>query len=1041
MKSLLIVTENFDVGGLETHIKGEIITLSRLGCSVHLATGGRFNPLLLPKEVASVSTHLALGADATVAEFMNAVDCLRSLIRNHTIECVHAHPFTSLLPSMMAAELEGIPFVLTLHGPASVNGFCGAIHDFIFTSIILKYSSLVTVVSNEVAELVAPYTFVNNVMVLPNGVDTTQTPNVSVHLKISKNWLVVSRLDEFKIVGIIDFIKKAKLAGLSGVSLAGDGPSKEALFAQLHQEDLTSFVDFLGVRDDIPQLMQNAKGVAGMGRVALEGIASHKPVCLVGYNGVKGMLNIKLFEEAAAANFSGRNLRNIDASVFIQQLNQLSSINDEALISRVKTDFAEQALWSKFLDRLKCLAPNTTLLSDLYRILNLTDAMDNTPLLQSSFFIEKIGGIVYSQKYFENNLAASYMYHKEQMINMRMSNMLNSCQEHVTSLIGLVSESHAKNNKLTDFLYEKSNEINRLSRLLDIKNNEFDDLARTLDIKNNEFDSLAKSLDENNNKLSELALLLASKDKEINELNDSLLLKTNESAESLKRIDVLLKEMDAKDNRLSSLVRLLDNVRRRLEQVENSRSWKITQPLRKVVMFLQKLHWMYVRFNSVSKEQGLKGAYLRSKQFIDGRLMAKKPAVIQSQQVSPFNVPLLSSDISEGSLNNEVAISSVDSVVCMLVENFYDGGVERVVIDLCLTLRAAGVSCFIVVANAGGRSIVEAREHGIVVYECLHQQQAVEHLLVDVKPSIVLTHHCYFSLELFYQAQIPIIEIIHNAYHWQRNNTYLKSLRDNYVSSYVAVSGFVQDYAVSYLGVIKDNIAIISNGLSTIGLIRPPVELLRKKRLESLSEPIFVHVANLHPQKLHRLVVAAFARVKNKYPTAKLVIIGAMDGYPALYEELNLDITDFKISDAVNMCGAVNRRELSKWLSKAHVALLPSSFEGFSIATLEYTFFALPSLLSATGASRELANKYHGIGVVSECAVPLENLSVEAIEANASKPREEAIVALSNSMCVFLNDYAAKLEASIQAALDYPAYSINNTTRLYEDIIHTFELI
>lgn len=99
MKSILIVSEAFEVGGLETHIRGEIVSLTRAGCRVHLATGKRFNDLLLPPETASLTKDLPLGPESSLAELLHTIETLRQIVRQHAIECIHAHPFISLLPA------------------------------------------------------------------------------------------------------------------------------------------------------------------------------------------------------------------------------------------------------------------------------------------------------------------------------------------------------------------------------------------------------------------------------------------------------------------------------------------------------------------------------------------------------------------------------------------------------------------------------------------------------------------------------------------------------------------------------------------------------------------------------------------------------------------------------------------------------------------------------------------------------------------------------------------------------------------------------
>lgn len=417
MKSILIVTEAFEVGGLETHIRGEIVSLTRAGCRIHLATGQRFNPLLLPPEIASLSYNLPFGPEATLTELILAVKQLRKIIREHAVECIHAHPFTSLLPSLIAAELEKVSFVLTLHGPASLANNYGPLYDFILTSILLPNANLVITVSKEIADLASPYLSHEQILTLPNGVniDDFDCRTVTV-TEIDPRWLLVSRLDSFKIIGLANFVKKAKTLGLPGVLLAGDGPAKDELITHLKHDNTLDFVEFCGPRIDIPHLMQSVSGVAGMGRVVLEGLACRKPVCLIGYDGVKGLVDLALFSEASHSNFSGRNLENIDETTLRNQFKNIAKANITGLYEIVCGHFTETRLWESFLRKINMLKPITsTLLGDCYRALMANQTAEHIPFLQSHSFLEQVGKLVHSQKHYRTDLVARYLFHKDQI--------------------------------------------------------------------------------------------------------------------------------------------------------------------------------------------------------------------------------------------------------------------------------------------------------------------------------------------------------------------------------------------------------------------------------------------------------------------------------------------------------------------------------------------------------------------------------------------------------------------------------------------------
>ena len=169
MKSVLIVTEQFTLGGLETHISGEIKQLSEQGLSVHLAVGTAFEETFLPPCVSSVASGIPFEPSASAGDLLTAIDRLRNVIRQYSIDAVHVHPFTSIIPAVAAAELEGIPFAITFHGPGSLSSF-GPTYDFLLKEVILPSAPLIVSVSPEVSRLLSSYLDLEAICYIPNSV-------------------------------------------------------------------------------------------------------------------------------------------------------------------------------------------------------------------------------------------------------------------------------------------------------------------------------------------------------------------------------------------------------------------------------------------------------------------------------------------------------------------------------------------------------------------------------------------------------------------------------------------------------------------------------------------------------------------------------------------------------------------------------------------------------------------------------------------------------------------------------------------------------
>lgn len=428
MKSVLIITELFEIGGLETHIAGEIACLENAGIRTHLATGSSNNEALSSLKATSVTTDLKFGPTITTQELEETVERLRDIIHQKKIDCIHAHPFTSLIPALISAELEKIPFIVTLHGPASLAPCYGPIYEFILSTQILGTADLVLAVSPETADLASPYVEDERLLILPNAIsdeyhgDTAQT-------QADNRWLLVSRLDAQKIVGIFEFIQYSSQAQMKGVIIAGDGEARKTLEEQVKQANLDNFVEFIGAKTKIPGLMRNAAGIAGMGRVALEGMASGKPVMLVGYDGVKGLLTQQNYHNAAHANFSGRNLPSIEKEKFIQQIKSLPTETHELAII-TKQQHGEKSVWAKFIQQASILKYHTrSALTNAYLNLMPERKEETEELLKSETWIKIIGRSIYSTRYFKNSTASNYEFLTKNYMELKEKHLKEQIKE------------------------------------------------------------------------------------------------------------------------------------------------------------------------------------------------------------------------------------------------------------------------------------------------------------------------------------------------------------------------------------------------------------------------------------------------------------------------------------------------------------------------------------------------------------------------------------------------------------------------------------
>lgn len=561
MKSILIVTEQFTIGGLETHIRSEIVSLLREGYKVHLAVGELFSNLLLPRGLSSITTGLKLNSSINISELGGLIKDIDEIIRINNIDIIHLHPFNSFVPGFLAAERAQIPVVLTLHGPASLSGYSGPLYEFLLKSVILPKASLTVCISEEVRSLAEPYLNDDKLKVIPNGVDFSVRQILSEGtIATDQRWCVVSRLDALKIKGIYDFIVKAKEAGIPGALIVGDGPAKAELEQQLNASGLAGFFEFYGPSGRVKSIMLQHAGVAGMGRVVLEGIAARKTVALVGYDGLKGVIDQDIFNKASWANFSGRNLKNVSASDFEIQLRYRQNADKELdeILANARKIYDQNVVWqdfSKSLQRVNGVGKN--ILSEAWKAIQATQPEESVPIYNSNAIVDNLENVVHSQRYYSDSTYLSFEKSKKKLAEFQGG--------HVSKEILQLDNNQEKDSPSeSEAGVQENSQVKKL--IVDLE-------GVISDLKMETF-ALHKLMAEKENLERNLSADVMRRDKRIQMLEGRIATFTDEVFDLNKRLESAVKNLDEKDNHINSLLQ--------------SQSWKITRPLRICAEIFQK---------------------------------------------------------------------------------------------------------------------------------------------------------------------------------------------------------------------------------------------------------------------------------------------------------------------------------------------------------------------------------------------------------------------------------------------------------------------
>jgi len=153
---------------------------------------------------------------------------------------------------------------------------------------------------------------------------------------------------------------------------------------------------------------------------------------------------------------------------------------------------------------------------------------------------------------------------------------------------------------------------------------------------------------------------------------------------------------------------------------------------------------------------------------------------------------------------------------------------------------------------------------------------------------------------------------------------------------------------------INNKITYIPNGVD--------VEKIDKVKTTKYKKPTILFVGRLHPQKNLINLIKAFGLARGKIPNLQLMIVG--DGEQK--SELIGLTKSLKISKSVVFCGIKSRSELVKIYKSSHVFILPSLYEGQSLALLEAMSNKLPAIVTQVGDNGYLIkNNYNGFIIKS----------------------------------------------------------------------------
>lgn len=347
--NIVVVTEYFRRGGLETHLFGFLREVQRRGHRVSVIAGARERLEELRRCVNGDVLGMEWPQPPTGEAALDVAERMAGFCRARGADLLHLHPFSTLSYGCLAAARAGLPYVFTLHGPSNLRR-PPAEGGALVVERIAAAASRVFCVCDEVTDDVREGAASDRVATLLNAVDLARWREAARHP--SGPWAVVGRLDHDKVGSVrcaLEALCAAPLAAEARVF--GDGSGRAGLESWLAGQEWSARVRLQGHRDDLAEVLREGfAGVAGMTRVVLEAGALGLPVLLAGYDGVKGLIAVSDMAALARRNFSGRGLSPIDAGALHRQMALLGAEPERFQLRPWIEEHADQVrVWARYL--------------------------------------------------------------------------------------------------------------------------------------------------------------------------------------------------------------------------------------------------------------------------------------------------------------------------------------------------------------------------------------------------------------------------------------------------------------------------------------------------------------------------------------------------------------------------------------------------------------------------------------------------------------------------------------------------------------------
>ena len=328
MKNILVVSDSFDNGGLETQIYTYYKELkNKAKFTFIFGNYNRNNKWDFGDS--KIYDNLKFNENTSINNFKKIVLKYVDIINTNNIDVIHVHPFFCTIPALFASQITKVPICFTYHGFASIS-FPNTVNvqvifNYAFNEI---FSKIFCVYKNITEDLNKKLRF-SNAFFTPNPIDI----NAYQKVKFQNNgkWTMPIRISDDKIDSIEYVISSLDSLSIKELHLFGSGNKVDYIKNVVNEKHLEDRVFLHGYTNEINVKLNNFNGLIGMGRAAAEGISMQLPVMLVGYGKNCGIIDKSNYEILRNNNYAPiflKPMNNEDVKKQVEKLNKKTYKSD-----------------------------------------------------------------------------------------------------------------------------------------------------------------------------------------------------------------------------------------------------------------------------------------------------------------------------------------------------------------------------------------------------------------------------------------------------------------------------------------------------------------------------------------------------------------------------------------------------------------------------------------------------------------------------------------------------------------------------------------